>query len=287
MCLFSRCLISGDMYSILSFLFRLVSSYVSVVCLCLFFCFSSRRRHTICALLTGVQTCALPISHQGRRRRHVDPRRLGSRDHGVVRRDLPRRSPTVRVALAAPRQRRDPRLPHVRLRHPVRAPRPARVDPQGAARHEEGPPVSPAWAALTAVLGLVLGSGGVLAWLRYFRTETRTADAGVVDTLASARLKDAQATETIAKAFTDTLASVRQLAEDRAAEIRELRLDNETSDKRIDELEADVSMLKGALADLRHHLSPRGEHGVWAEQAHAAARLSAPSFPVWPAPPGP
>src|SRR3546814_10252021 len=28
-----------------------------------FFCFfSSRRRHTICALVTGVQTCALPIS---------------------------------------------------------------------------------------------------------------------------------------------------------------------------------------------------------------------------------
>src|SRR3546814_16989544 len=29
------------------------------VCL---FCFSSRRRHTRCALVTGVQTCALPIS---------------------------------------------------------------------------------------------------------------------------------------------------------------------------------------------------------------------------------
>src|SRR3546814_5771402 len=27
----------------------------------LFFCFSSRRRHTSCALVTGVQTCALPI----------------------------------------------------------------------------------------------------------------------------------------------------------------------------------------------------------------------------------
>src|SRR3546814_9578571 len=31
-----------------------------------FVCFSSRRRHTRCALVTGVQTCALPIS--GRRR---------------------------------------------------------------------------------------------------------------------------------------------------------------------------------------------------------------------------
>src|SRR3546814_9800406 len=28
---------------------------------CLFFVFSSRRRHTRCALVTGVQTCALPI----------------------------------------------------------------------------------------------------------------------------------------------------------------------------------------------------------------------------------
>src|SRR3546814_8498889 len=29
---------------------------------CMFFFFSSRRRHTRCALVTGVQTCALPIS---------------------------------------------------------------------------------------------------------------------------------------------------------------------------------------------------------------------------------
>src|SRR3546814_2039493 len=32
-----------------------------IVCLFFFF-FSSRRRHTSCALVTGVQTCALPIS---------------------------------------------------------------------------------------------------------------------------------------------------------------------------------------------------------------------------------
>src|SRR3546814_17872668 len=33
------------------------------ICLCYGFCFffSSRRRHTRCALVTGVQTCALPI----------------------------------------------------------------------------------------------------------------------------------------------------------------------------------------------------------------------------------
>src|SRR3546814_4460525 len=33
---------------------------VCVIVVCLFF-FSSRRRHTRCALVTGVQTCALPI----------------------------------------------------------------------------------------------------------------------------------------------------------------------------------------------------------------------------------
>src|SRR3546814_12980199 len=38
-----------------------------VVILILSFFFSSRRRHTRCALVTGVQTCALPISARERR----------------------------------------------------------------------------------------------------------------------------------------------------------------------------------------------------------------------------
>src|SRR3546814_4644518 len=33
----------------------------SMICFCSVFFFSSRRRHTRCALVTGVQTCALPI----------------------------------------------------------------------------------------------------------------------------------------------------------------------------------------------------------------------------------
>src|SRR3546814_6284143 len=37
--------------------------------------FSSRRRHTRCALVTGVQTCALPISHT---LREVSPARVGN-----------------------------------------------------------------------------------------------------------------------------------------------------------------------------------------------------------------
>src|SRR3546814_3104039 len=40
------------------------SSWINLRCLeCIFF-FSSRRRHTRCALVTGVQTCALPISRE-------------------------------------------------------------------------------------------------------------------------------------------------------------------------------------------------------------------------------
>src|SRR3546814_15255167 len=41
--------------------------FVMYVCVAvLYFFFSSRRRHTRCALVTGVQTCALPISMAAR-----------------------------------------------------------------------------------------------------------------------------------------------------------------------------------------------------------------------------
>src|SRR3546814_6052167 len=45
-----------------------------------YFCFffSSRRRHTRCALVTGVQTCALPISQViGKYKKNVWPFRKG------------------------------------------------------------------------------------------------------------------------------------------------------------------------------------------------------------------
>src|SRR3546814_8484128 len=43
-------------------LFVVLCSYVSLyLFVFFFFFFSSRRRHTRCALVTGVQTCALPI----------------------------------------------------------------------------------------------------------------------------------------------------------------------------------------------------------------------------------
>src|SRR3546814_20584772 len=60
------------------------------------FFFSSRRRHTSCALVTGVQTCALPIwpareagpPASFRRHRHFDA--LRAADHAARRRPLHR-----------------------------------------------------------------------------------------------------------------------------------------------------------------------------------------------------
>src|SRR3546814_7852069 len=53
--------------------------FYNFLCLVLFlmFFFSSRRRHTRCALVTGVQTCALPIS-KFYRRMHDIPESWGT-----------------------------------------------------------------------------------------------------------------------------------------------------------------------------------------------------------------
>src|SRR3546814_1897233 len=45
---------------VFSFSFSMTLS-VKLIFICFFCFFSSRRRHTRCALVTGVQTCALPI----------------------------------------------------------------------------------------------------------------------------------------------------------------------------------------------------------------------------------
>src|SRR3546814_10504025 len=62
-----------------------------------FFFFSSRRRHTRCALVTGVQTCALPIFTRR------DAELLGQTDLGQIIRDLPQnfsggQNPTITAA---------------------------------------------------------------------------------------------------------------------------------------------------------------------------------------------
>src|SRR3546814_7414389 len=60
----------------------------------MFFCFSSRRRHTRCALVTGVQTCALPIYEtvrgpEDQRRAKVDRGEDRRRGQLVERGDAP------------------------------------------------------------------------------------------------------------------------------------------------------------------------------------------------------
>src|SRR3546814_7489370 len=52
-----------------------VSYSLVVYCVLLFFFFASRRRHTRCALVTGVQTCALPIWRLDMRLSHFFIRR--------------------------------------------------------------------------------------------------------------------------------------------------------------------------------------------------------------------
>src|SRR3546814_7411883 len=51
-----------DIYVIIFYIVIPVALFSLTFIYVLFFFFSSRRRHTRCALVTGVQTCALPIS---------------------------------------------------------------------------------------------------------------------------------------------------------------------------------------------------------------------------------
>src|SRR3546814_179754 len=78
----------------ISFLMFLFFSYYFFIFYCLsffvfdylfLFFFSSRRRHTRCALVTGVQTCALPIFHPGDRQRAIGGKSSDRQKHGPQR----------------------------------------------------------------------------------------------------------------------------------------------------------------------------------------------------------
>src|SRR3546814_8777177 len=113
---------------------------MSMVLLDLMFLYSSRRRHTRCALLTGVQTCALPISGRGNQRRLLHPDRV-HRD-----RDLP--------------------VPHSgALRHSGSPS--ARPPPGGAAMS------LPAFDPVAAVLLIPLGTAALLALLPGYKLTAR------------------------------------------------------------------------------------------------------------------
>src|SRR3546814_2874226 len=57
----------------------LICGVLDVVSTFFFFFFSSRRRHTRCALVTGVQTCALPILRRLARDLPTSPGDLAAR----------------------------------------------------------------------------------------------------------------------------------------------------------------------------------------------------------------
>src|SRR3546814_4147898 len=63
MCYESYILVLSLRFFLLLRVFYFLCCTILLPCHVFFFFFSSRRRHTRCALVTGVQTCALPISN--------------------------------------------------------------------------------------------------------------------------------------------------------------------------------------------------------------------------------
>src|SRR3546814_20953975 len=113
-----------------------------------YFFFSSRRRHTRCALVTGVQTCALPISAVAASR---------NRPYGDA--------PHVRCLIPCPPTR-------MRVRyHPARKPRDSgitRCDPWRIAevQHRRAP-LGPLLAYVAGAASLVPGDVGVCEFSRF------------------------------------------------------------------------------------------------------------------------
>src|SRR3546814_11757513 len=82
--------------------------------LLVFFFFSSRRRHTRCALVTGVQTCALPISLFAKAAR-ID--RGSALDREAARIATAHSAPLDRASAALKRVQRDARSTYGGLGH--------------------------------------------------------------------------------------------------------------------------------------------------------------------------
>src|SRR3546814_2859372 len=82
-------------------LFLMLYNFFYLLC---FFFFSSRRRHTRCALVTGVQTCALPI-YLGEETAPAAQRHRGSTRFAPQARK--RSWPKVTTHMAGPRSQAD------------------------------------------------------------------------------------------------------------------------------------------------------------------------------------
>src|SRR6059058_2107159 len=122
-----------------------------------FFFFSSRRRHTRCRYVTGVQTCALPISRDRRSAAHARRsgrvRRRGGRGRGVGRARVRRGGARARVPA-----------------YPARAPgvgeaAPRAVQSPAGALRGAGTPPERSRQSDQAGGGEAVPGGGLTAWL--------------------------------------------------------------------------------------------------------------------------
>src|SRR3546814_4197649 len=96
----------------------------------LMFFFSSRRRHTICALVTGVQTCALPIC--------IPHERSSCGHHGHRRSVMELYYPLLTYFLIRLRTRLSSQKMPIRVRHDLCAIGTARVGTSASLLHVEG-----------------------------------------------------------------------------------------------------------------------------------------------------
>src|SRR3546814_4065154 len=109
---------------------------------CLDFFFSSRRRHTRCALVTGVQTCALPIlpNTSNRCRVTIDTRVQSAADPRVLLADIVAADTDgirVRTTDGAERRFRVDDDTFIRIEHPGVRQKRADYVPSAAPRSEE------------------------------------------------------------------------------------------------------------------------------------------------------
>lgn len=139
----------------------------------------------------------------------------------------------------------------------------------------------PVWLQIaTAISTIVFGSVavGILAWVKFFRTEAPLSDAQVREIEANVKVKEAQAAETVGTVLQNALSTVSDLAERRRLEITALEV-------RVDGHEELIHELKDDQRDRTHYYSPRGSHGQW--DLDRVTEAAADGRPIPPPPPYP
>lgn len=141
--------------------------------------------------------------------------------------------------------------------------------------------------AVTSLIALgtfIMGGGGVIAYLKFYKNEVPQSEATVESTKAQAQLTmaqanqvNAQAESTAAATLTAALGIMKDLANETSNENKLLRQDLNSAEDRIDSLEDRIDSLE-------HHYGPRGPHGDWDLRALLKLRAEDPDYPIYPAP---